>query len=198
MKARTFLVLLILICLRFSHVLAQANDPQDNSNYFDDDGISNARTIVKINVLAIANGDLPLHYERIFGKSFGVEVGLGLLLPYYYPELPRLFTNEGTVDNLGFGHSLWIHPKYYVQGQAPTLNYYGLQFRRRNYSQNDRSIVYKDIVFTYGFQVDLSGRLMLDLSLGLGFQSIKESLLGDSADSTDLVFPIGVKIGMLL
>ena len=186
--------------LLISHhkVIAQNDSIQDNSYYFDDGGISESKNLVKINVLSIVNGDLPVYYERIIGKSFSIEFGAGILLPYYIPELPQLFLDEPEIENPDFGHSLWIHPKYYIQHEAPELNYLGIQFRRRSYTQDNQAIIFTDLTFNYGLQLIVGKRLVFDYNVGVGFRYKTQESLNIEKEISGLALPIGTKLGIIL
>ena len=193
-------VILLVYILLISHhkVIAQNDSIQDNSYYFDDGGISESKNLVKINVLSIVNGDLPVYYERIIGKSFSIEFGAGILLPYYIPELPQLFLDEPEIENPDFGHSLWIHPKYYIQHEAPELNYLGIQFRRRSYTQDNQAIIFTDLTFNYGLQLILGKRFVFDYNVGVGFSFKTQKSLNIEKEISGVALPIGVKLGIIL
>jgi len=193
-------IILMIFILSISHykVIAQNDSIQDNSYYFDDGGISESKSLVKINVFSIVNGDLPVYYERIIGKSFSIEFGAGILLPYYIPELPQLFSGESEIANPDFGHSIWIHPKYYVQHESPELNYLGIQIRRRNYNQDNQTIIFTDLTFNYGLQLIVGKRLVFDCNVGVGFRYKTQESLNIEKEISGLAFPIGIKLGIIL
>lgn len=198
MKKMSRLLLIAMMLLSHHLVVAQKDTLPDNSYYFDDGGISERKNIFKVNILAIVSGDLPFYYERILGKSFGLEIGAGLLLPYYLPDLPNLFTEEYEVENPDFGHSLWIHPKYYIQPKAPEFGYFGIQLRRRHYNQNNQSIIFSDLTINYGFQLFLGKRFIFDYNVGIGSSFKTQKSLNIKNEKSGLAIPIGIKLGILL
>ena len=195
-KKTPLLLMTFILLLLHNKVIAQNDSIQDNSYYFDDGSISESKNLVKINVLSIIIGDLPVYYERIFGKSFSIEIGAGILLPYYIPEVTQLFSNKSEIVDPNFGYSIWLHPKYYIQ-QAPELNYFGIQFRRRNYNQ---TIICTDLTFNYGLQFILGNRFILDYNVGLGFRfkTQKSPNIEKEINEVVPVLPVGVKLGIIL
>lgn len=187
-----------LLLLSFEKVYTQSDSIQDNSFYFDDGGISARKNIIKINILSAINGDLPLYYERALSKSFSIEIGAGLLLPYYILELPQIFSTEAEIINPDFGYSLWIHPKYYLQQNAPELNYFGVQIRKRNYNQNNQTIVYTDVTLNYGLQLILGKRIAFDYNVGIGVRFKREKSTSEKNVITGIALPIGIKIGIII
>ncbi len=199
MRKKHFILILLFVLISSSiELIAQNDSIKDNSYYFDDSGISEAKNIVKLNILSIINGDLPLYYERILSKSISIEVGVGLLLPYYIPELPQILSEEASdIKNPDLGYSLWIHPKLYIFHEAPELSYIGMQLRRRNYNQDYQTFRYTDITVNYGIQFIVGKRIVFDCNIGLGlFINAKKSTLNDSYID-GIALPLGVKIGYL-
>ena len=198
MKYIQLIVMIFILLILQYKVIAQNDSIQDNAYYFDDGGISESKNLFKINVLSIVNGDLPVYYERILGNSFSIEVGAGILLPYYIPELPNLLSGESEIENPDFGHSLWIHPKYYIQHEAPELNYIGVQFRRRYYNQDDQPIIYTDLTINFGLQLILGKRFVFDYNLGIGFRYKTQKSIHMKNEISGVALPIGIKLGIIL
>ncbi len=169
----------------------QAND---NSKYFDDGKISEAKNVIKLNLSSIIHGDVPIFYERAIGNSFAIEVGAGLLMPYYVPDLIQLLSDEKDFSDPDSGYSLWFQPKFYFGGNAPELVYVGLQYRRRNYKKDSSTFVYTDISFNYGYQLILGKRIALDYSSGVGFR-----FRGGDLESgiSGVIVPVHLKLGVL-
>ena len=171
MKIKLFYPTLFVLQLFIINVNAQV-DTTNNAYFFDDGGISNAKNIFKVNVISIINGDLPFYYERVLNKSFGLEVGAGILLPYYIPEIIPLLSGETIINNPNYGYSIWFQPKYYLLKKAPEYSYMSFQYRRRNYYQNIQSIVFSDITFGYGTQLFIGKRFLFDYNTGIGYRHV--------------------------
>jgi len=192
------LIIISIWLLPLCNLFAQTNGSSENSYFLDDGGISNSKNLLKVNVLSIVNGDLPFYYERVLSKSFSVEIGAGILLPYYLPELPRLITNnENEIVDPAGGYSLWIQPKYYIQGKSPELRYFGLQFRKRNYNLKNGVIITYDLSFITGTQLIFAKRMALDLSIGLGIHSTNKNETDIFRFNNYLTIPVAIKLGYL-
>ncbi|MFH2143964.1 MAG: hypothetical protein ABIJ97_16180 [Bacteroidota bacterium] len=196
---RKYLVLISLFVLQLpvNKFLAQNDSIEDISYYFDDGGISEGKNIVKLNVLAIINGDLPVSYEKTLTNLFSIEVGVGLLLPYYFPEVPQVFEDETEIENPDFGYSLLVNPKFYLQHKAPELNYLGVQYRRRNYNLIDNTIVYTDITINCGLQLNFAKRFVVDYNVGLGYR-FKKGGATNSYNISNVAIPVSIKLGYIL
>jgi hypothetical protein len=110
--------------------------------------------------VAIIHGDFPIHYERILSNSFGVEVAVRLVLPWYIPDFQGFIIGDDIITHPGFGYSFLIHPKFYVTGKAPEYGYLGIRYRQRNFKQDNEKIVFSDYVVTYGVQF-FPGKILL-------------------------------------
>lgn len=187
-----FLKLLIPIIFFHSFIIAQESDTTNIFYYFDDGGISNSRNVVKFNTLSILNGDLPVYYEVALNNAFTLEVGAGILLPYYFPKLNFFYDEDFKINNPDFGYSIWVHPKFYGKREAPQNYYIGIQYRRRNFNQDNQEIVYVDYTFNVGMQLIMKDRLIFDYNVGVGYKKdIKDT------NSIFAVMPIGIKLGYL-
>lgn len=184
--------------LSFHKLPAQSDSTQNNAYYFDDGGVSEAKNLIKLNILSIINGDLPVYYERVLSKSFSIEIGAGILFPYYIPELPQLSSDSHRIENPDYGYSLWIHPKYYLQDQAPELTYFGIQLRRRNYNQDNETIIYTDVTLNYGLQLYFGKRFVFDYNIGIGFRFETDKAIDIRYNTSGLAVPIGIKLGVIL
>lgn len=191
-------IITFFLFLSFDTVYAQSDSIQDNSYYFDDGGISDAKNVIKLNILSTINGDLSLFYERVLFNSFSIEFGAGLILPYYITELPKLFSDEAEIKKPDSGYSLWIHPKYYFQQKAPELYFIGIQIRRRNYNQDYQTIVYTDITLNYGLQLILAKRIAFEYNIGIGYRFSDETASSQKTGINELIIPIGIKFGIII
>ncbi len=207
MFQRILIFTLLIVRLSLSNLLAQ----DDIDQYFDDGKIGNAKNVFKINVISPIVGDLPIYFERVFSDKVTLEVGLGVLLPFYNGDIFEILDGEELeIQNPQFGFSIYVHPKFYWQSQSPELNYSGIQYRRRHYNLTDRAVVYNDISFNYGLQVLLVHRIAFDYNLGVGFRfrtvtyTSPSSMYGSNLDENTkmeiigLVVPWTIRIGFVL
>lgn len=183
------LILFFVFIFSNSNLIAQ-NDGISDILYYLDDGISGKNNIIKQNALAIINGDLAVFYERILGKAIGVEIGVGLLLPYYIYELGSIF-DEKFKENTDLGYSLWIFPKYYVTSKAPERGYLGIQFRKRDFGQITS---FTDITFNVGYQFIIGKRMTFESNIGMGIRYSKDKI---KEIEDGFIIPLAIKIGYL-
>lgn len=192
------ILLAILVVFFANNIIIAQNDSTDNmSYYFDDGGISESRNILKLNVLSTINGDVSMSYERIFNPSFGLEVGLGVIVPFYITEFPYFLLGDEPITDPTFGYSVCFQPRYYLFGEAPELIYIGLLVRERKYVYNDENIVLTDLVLNYGGQYSIGRRMTFDYSFGIGIRA-NENKFSFKFDDLDFVMPCAIKFGYLL
>lgn len=173
------------------------SDSTDLKALFDDDEISTAKTVVKINPTALLASDLPVTIERLFLKHFTVEFGAGIILDMPSYELSLEMTLPR--PSLGRGFSLWLNPRLYLSGKTPEGYYIGLLYRHRNFSSG---IIYNDYAFNNGMQLSLlgKGRVMVDMMYGVGFRFFDSTFFDLTGINNPLhrirfIFPGAVKIG---
>lgn len=199
-------LLIILTGLLFATTIyAQSNTDTTSLAYiFDDGGLSEAKNVLKINLATIIVGDVPISYERVFGNSVAIEVGIGSLLPFYNSDLSEvLFEDETldeslTIDNPKGGRSFVIFPKFYSKQEAPLSVFYGIKYRDRRYtfeSKEDVKII--DITFNSGIQYHLKGKLVMEVNYGLGFRTRQQEGSNPGQDQTNISFPLAIKTGYL-
>ena len=199
---RAFLTILfttlLLVCLPDS-LFSQVNNKDSLSNYLDDNGISTAKNIVKVNLLSIVNGDLPVYYENILSGSITYELGAGILLPYYVPELPEIFSKDDKeVTNVKSGYSLRFDVRFYYFSIAPEGIFGFVNVRRKHfYIRNDNPFNFTAFSMGMGIQQFISKRIMIDFTIGRGIQIIKHLNLSKDSKYTEYLTPLTLKIGYL-
>ncbi|MBI9053412.1 MAG: DUF3575 domain-containing protein [Bacteroidales bacterium] len=194
---RQELILFLLIGFQFLFInlLAQNDSININSFYFDD-GIVNDKNLIKFNALSAINCDFNITYERILGNVIGIEVGIGLLLPYHVFEFSGDITNEIVEsENLKLGYSLWVNPRYYVTREAPELSYFGILYRKRNYG---KSVIFTDVGVNFGYQFIVGTRMIIDSNIGIGLRKIQDASPEIIDDEWAGVIPFAIKIGYIL
>jgi len=142
---------------------AQAqSDSTSLSYYFDDGGISTG-TMYKTDLVSMIHGDWPIIAENRLKNNLTLEMGAGLLMPYYVHDFLALaFTDNKGIQNDRFGYSTRLHVKWYTK--APERDYWGVQYYRRSFHH----IKVNEWFFTKGDQRIIGKRLILDIALGLG------------------------------
>lgn len=198
MKKHILLLFSLVKLLLFTDICLLSQE--DNSYYFDDGGISTCNNVIKINTLSILNGDLPFFYERVFIDEISIEIGAGVLLPFYNIE-NNIFYSESSfpITNPTGGYSIWIQPRFYSKHTAPESSYIGFMYRKRFYNQNNEQIVFTDFAINIGQQIMIKKRMTCDFSLGAGYK-IQE----DNSSQIKLmhlnnfILPIGLRFGYKL
>lgn len=194
--------ILVLLTFIFTSIHAIAQDePDDNSKYFDESrSFSEGKNLFKINLSTIINGDIVFYWEKVLGNSFTIETGAGILLPYYTFELADAMFNSDVVseqfniDEPGSGFSLWLQPKIYPKKIAPEANYWGLQYRLRNYYLDNKNVQYHDIALNYGVQMIFKNNFILDYTFGIGARVKKTNKNNISNITGGLITPIQLKL----
>ncbi|WMJ75512.1 hypothetical protein RCC89_20455 [Cytophagaceae bacterium ABcell3] len=198
---RVFICFLLFKCYFFAAPVAYAQeDSEDVSALFDDGGFSNSKNVIKFNILSVYVGDIAFFYERAFGDKFSIEIGGGPLMNYYNPEFFGLYAGMDApeiVDPSG-GYSIWVNPRIYFHG-APLNLYTGIQYRRRHYFQTSANdIIFNDIAYNAGVQLDIWGRVILDYNVGVGVRLFEpENQFSARSLGSHFILPITLKLGYL-
>ena len=197
-KSLTFLAVAFLLFSIPKMLHSQDEPVQDVSYYLNDSGFSQRKNVIKLNLSSIVYGDLPIYYERALTNSLSVEVGAGIILPYYFPELSLLDKEDNGVVNPIGGTSIWIQPKIYYGGRAPENSYVSIQWRQRRYNLENNEITHTDITANFGYQLVLGKRFIIDYNTGIGFSMQKSKIDDGTEDFTGLSMPIGIRLGIIL
>ena len=187
-------LILSVITLCSSSILYGQN-AEDVDYYLNDSGLSKRKNLIKLNPISIISGEVPFFYERILSKSLGVEVGVGILLPYYNPEFPEVIWDNsiGVVNPVG-GYSWYLFPKIYFGRGAPESTYLGFQVRKRNFDTEEGEMIFTDLTMNFGAQILVRKSLIIESNWGLGFR-LKTVETDDIKNEVDgLAFPFVVKI----
>ena len=200
----------LLICVwgvLFATGLAQTGD--DVSKYFDESGPAREspfavkyHNAIKVSPLSLIPGDLPILYEHVFSRNFGVEVGIGVIMPHYIGELyVPINDDEFSINWTDYydtydvqfrnktGYSLLIQPKIYTEfgaigHTAPEGVFFGFQYRRRFYPLvygNDLYVT--DITLNNGYQVIKGKHFLIGYDVGIGARIIRHE--GTTLDTNE-------------
>lgn len=192
---KKLLITTLIVSMTYA-LFGQEKADEDLSQYFDDQGISQAKGILKTDAIAMIHGDWPLLYEHMLSDQFSIEGGVGLLMPYYVHDfLALIFTENNGITNNQLGVSFKGQLKLYTD-KAPDLHYWGVQLYHRSFS--DLGVT--EFTFTKGWQRFVGKRLTIDYGLGLGIrtQQIRgEQSIFDPDFSFIPIVPLFFKIGFL-
>ena len=196
------LLLSVLFCASFYSQLRAQNDSIANISYYFNDNLHEEKGILKLGVYSIIEGELPFSYELPITRSLTVEVGVGLLLPYYMPEFPnnrKLFDLETQKRTMGY--SLLICPKYYIQQSYPESWYVGIEIRKKEFEQKAETIKYVNTAFIIGHHWLMGQRTILDVYYGVGYQAAESGGSNthlDNPTTNNIIIPFNIKLGIIL
>lgn len=141
---------------------------------------------VSINPLGILIGDYPLYYERMFGNTFSVELGLGFTYENYMGNLTQDIsgTNSDYTRNFKLGSTYSISPKVYLNDDDFEGSYLCVVYRHRMYNAEVVKYQEQDIdpaikeynklnsfTFNYGYVYHLGKGFLLDYYIGIGVRT---------------------------
>ncbi len=205
MERLVFLLISTRISISSITLYAQNDSIQDLDYYFDDKGRGDRPSdfrlgdqLVKVNLLAIIHGDLPFYYEKIINDFLSLEIGAGLLLPYYIPEVVQIFTLEDEISDLNLGYSFWLFPKYYFSADAPNGWYGGPQIRTRHYKSDNGNFSYFDFTYNVGYLHTFGEIFLIEINAGTGYRFKNNNKLKSYGESDNFVIPFSVKFGIQL
>lgn len=149
------------------------------------------RHTIKIGVLEMINGNLPILFERRIRNGLSAQLGLGLTSKDGIWELSRVFDNLDTRTNTEalMGFSARLSLRYYFTGKtaAPRGPYFETMYRFRYYhgwvsTCNDPTAVsiqnpylketrnVSDLLFHVGHQVNTHSHFVMDFYVGGGLR----------------------------
>ncbi len=157
----------------------------DIDQYFDDGGNSINNNIVSIDPLAavgITGGfDISIFYERIFGKNFRFELGLGLWKESNSGPEPDVVNYNGEEILVQYGNNFrpiyriglrGVKPFYFMDSKMGF--HYGFSFKHfetQYWAHKDFPIdkkIYYDLIFQLGWQFISTEHFQLNYIFGFG------------------------------
>jgi len=141
---------------------------------------------ISINPLGLLIGDYPLYYERMFGNTFSVELGVGLTYENYMGNLTNNLDGTGSDYHRNFklGSTYSISPKIYLDDDNFEGSYLCVVYRHRMY--NAEVVQYHDtkldtpmkeynklnsFTFNYGYVMNLGKGFLMDYYIGVGVRT---------------------------
>jgi hypothetical protein len=207
-KMRKIHVILVLLL-----IMSRLSAQQDSLAYFlNDGGLSSYKKVVKTDLSQILEGNVMCMVENDISGTMRMEYGIGLLTAALgEPMFNRLYRQGTDVFNEDFtnvkmkpGFSLYVSPRYtdvkfpwiYVSSNLLTEYYIGQLF-------------VADLSFTLGYEFNLSKKMVLDVSTGIGADMLvstdgyyyvhKHRLYNDKSltvqHTLSAYFPLSVKLG---
>ncbi len=193
-----FINLILLTLITSNLCYSQVSTKEDVSSYFDDGGISEASNILSVNSAALLVGDLHCTYERKLWKSGSVEIGAGVLLPYYMKEINYYVFSSSPIEDFpdgGYSFNMGINIFY---KDFPEDIYISANWRQRNYVIVDKHLKLNDFIYSMGARIMLSPRFLIDYNFGFGYRFAKwDNLSNGYVSDNCVVFPIALKLEYL-
>lgn len=203
-------LILLLAILWLNPISAQTGKREDISELLDDGGISNAKNLLKLNLVQPLAGDFSLAFERQLSKKFTLQANIGKVLPFYLIDLSGLYNRIALSDprqdlsNLTGGFSFGLTPKYFLRGLAPEYYYLALDYQYRRYNRTaNYDLVFTDYQFLSGFSQFFGTRFVLEFYVGLGIRQFKYEAKPGNRDLSVLNriipnLPLGLRVGIIL
>lgn len=158
---------------------------------------------ISFNPLGLLIGDYPLYYERMFGNTFSVEIGVGVTYENYAGNLFRYGVLDNSADGFTrsytLGNTYSISPKVYFEDDEFEGSYLAFCYRHRMYKSDateyagtafaspiKESAKLNSFTFNYGYVFTLGKGFILDYYLGLGlrFADIAEAQEIETSSNT--------------
>jgi len=205
-----FLAFVLHFLLNLQNVNAQTEIPVSDAvkQYFEDRKNPTTQNMFSVKPTLLINGELPVFYERNIANSLGLEIGAGLLLPYYLPgvyELVGAFGSNNEIgdrsDELKVGTTYWLSAKHYLAGEAPDGIYYGFSYRRRNYNLLDARILVSEITVNFGWNQVLNNQIVVGYMTGIGSRwqksKSKSTSVKEDLDGSGVAIHLNLSVGWL-
>jgi hypothetical protein len=184
------IVILISLIISGGNIIAQNSSI---SQYLDDGGRASATNILKTDPILIYQGTVPFIWEHLFGDNFSLEMGAGVVLPFYNRPLVYLGSfGQNSLTSPHLGGSLYLSPKY-LFGRGLESFYTALPLTLRWYPQQ---LALFNGGLVLGYQWLFNSRLTIDVSFGFGvmsqFSLNKKSYVFDAEDRWDYPADSGI------
>lgn len=202
MKLKLSPIYIILIIASFANAKLYAQMNDETAAYFDDNNISSGNNLIKFDLVSLIHGDLAFSYERFLIDQISIEVGAGILLPYYTPQLLYIIDSEMEeedpfeITDPHSGYSFLLRGKYYYDIYREG-GYFAMQYRHRNYKLTDSRVIHNDLTFNYGYQIIFRNNFLLDLSAGIGAR-FKKAIEIETFKQVEFLYDISIKVGYIL
>lgn len=156
-------IISIFLVLSIGSLAAQSSISQ----YLDDGGRAKATDVLKTDPVAIYQGTVPFIWEHLFGDYFSLEMGAGVVLPFYNRPLLHFGGGENSLTSPHWGGSVYLSPKY-IFGQGSLDAFYAaIPLPLRWYPGQ---LALFDPALVFGRQWLFNSRLTIDVSIGFGVE----------------------------
>jgi len=185
---------------------------EEEEDYFGSE-ISDAKHVIKWNILALAHGHLECGYEYFLNDDFSFEIGGGYQLPYYIGENLNWGAESALVFNPNNGYSFMAGFKYFMYGYPNNGTAIALHQRTRFYNEPEfvganfaeeftsiEKVRFLDFYGAFHYQHLLNSTIYSETVLGYGIRvsEINYSFQNEDLVGNDFAFiiPISFKIGV--
>lgn len=154
---------------------------------------------IKYNLSAQIIGDMTFSVEPNLPGRYTIELGAGILMPYYFPEIHYIHHwPDFPIGKVNGGFSAIITGKIF-KDETPEGVFYGVGYRFRNYNdQNTAPLRLHDIYFTYGIQGFFNDFLGYEASAGIGGRVSNRTNSNNDYNYPHFIYPIFLKISYYL
>ncbi|MDD4991322.1 MAG: hypothetical protein PHR83_03725 [Paludibacter sp.] len=174
-------ILLFFVLLFFSNLSGQTNDSTYQKYLLNSENVpqrvyysGDSKNILKTDLTSILDGNLPFIWEHRFSDYFGLDCGLGLILPYTFADIINSKSSDDIVlvsfgmnpsyRNYKFGESFQIEPKIFLG--ITSSSYLGVFYGYRNYY----TMKIHEAGISYGYNFDFN-KITYQTSFALSYVS---------------------------
>jgi hypothetical protein len=139
----------------------------DSLAYYLDTGSPNKiyKSSIKINPIAMLNGDIPIYVDIYLSKLLNIEFGAGVIRPYYIVGY-SFEEYQQTILNSDSGYSLWLHPKFFFNRKDNKDSFCSVAYRYRAFNEGTLTTTLRDISLNWGYSIIYPNRIALDAHVG--------------------------------
>ncbi len=189
MNKHFIIIFILTLFLGFSSFAQEQNEPLFYQKSKKSAKLTNSSNILKTDVVSIIGGELPFIWEHKFSKTFGIELGAGVLLPYYV-NTDLIFSDNIDFSNDKSGYSFLANikaqPFWFSDENFYTI--FGVHYR--HYS----TCSFSSFSIGEGYQWLLFEKLSLDVGLQGGFLAIKSFETETYNDDSGMKFYFGLSL----
>lgn len=207
-------VVKVILAIAFSLILCGIGRSQSDKDsidyYFDDNNISNARVLIKLDIAGALAGDYGARIEYKLNNAIGVEAGLsywtGELLLKNAVDYP--LTPSSKQASLSYHFQTRFYYTFFGDFKAPFNIYSALYYRYRSVDYDGAGLSLDKVnsheaLLATGYQWLLGKRLAGDINFSAGIAFFDKEYISGSQDngpfiSSQFLYNIGIKIAYRL